>query len=122
MGKTYTIVVGTLAAALAVGGFSLGHVTSVTLVQAESLTKHALATPAGLPSFATLAPQVSPAVVHIKVVVVERADFQHRPQFGFPPGPFGESPPVSGRLFPFHSPAPVLSVVRARALLCARMA
>ena len=96
MGKTYTIVVGTLAAALAVGGFSLGRVTSVTLVQAESLTKHALATPAGLPSFATLAPQVSPAVVHIKVVVVERADFQHRPQFGFPPGPFGGRQPNPG--------------------------
>ena len=96
MGKTYTIVVGTLAAALAVGGFSLGRVTSVTLVQAESLTKHALATPAGLPSFATLAPQVSPAVVHIKVVMVERADFQHRPQFGFPPGPFGGRQPNPG--------------------------
>jgi serine protease Do len=106
MHKAHKIVAGTLAAAVAVGSFALGRVTQVDRVQAAPLTKPAPVTPAGLPSFATLAPQVSPAVVHIKVVVMERADFQHGPQFGFPPQPFGGPPPRFRPPSPFPFPQP----------------
>ena len=53
------------------------------------------ATPAGLPSFASLAPRVSPAVVHIKVVGLERADLQRSgPRFRSPfPFPFAQPEP-----------------------------
>ena len=95
-----TLVVGTLVAAVAVGGFSLGRLTQLDRAQAEPSPRSAPATPAGLPSFASLAPQVSPAVVHIKVVTLERADFQR----GLPPGPFGG--PRFRSPFPFPQPGP----------------
>lgn len=97
-----TFVVGTLVAAVAVGGFSLGRLTQLDRAQAEPAPQSAPATPAGLPSFASLAPQVSPAVVHIKVVALERADFQHGRSF--PPGPFGG--PRFRSPFPFPQPEP----------------
>ena len=100
MKKATPIVAGTLVAALAVGGFTLGRTTQVDTVQAEPFPSPA----AGLPSFATLAPQVSPAVVHIKVVVLERADFQQRPRFGLPP--FGGPSPRFRSPFPFPQPNP----------------
>ena len=95
-----TLVVGTLVAVVAVGGFSLGRLTQLDRAQAEPSPKSAPATPAGLPSFASLAPQVSPAVVHIKVVTLERADFQR----SVPPGPFGG--PRFRSPFPFPQPEP----------------
>lgn len=95
-----TLVAGTLVAAVAVGGFSLGRLTQLDRAQAEPPPQSAPATPAGLPSFASLAPQVSPAVVHIKVVTLERADFQR----GGPPGPFGG--PRFRSPFPFPQPSP----------------
>ena len=88
-----TLVAGTLVAAVAVGGFSLGRLTQLDRVQAEPPPQSAPASPAGLPSFASLAPQVSPAVVHIKVVGLERTDFQ-------PGGPRFRSP------FPRPQPRP----------------
>lgn len=95
-----TLIAGTLVAAVAVGGFSLGRLTQLDRAQAEPPPRSAPATPAGLPSFAGLAPQVSPAVVHIKVVALERADFQR----GAPPGPFGG--PRFRSPFPFPQPGP----------------
>ena len=95
-----TLVVGILVAAVAVGGFSFGRLTPLERAQAEPPPQSAPASPAGLPSFASLAPQVSPAVVHIKVVALERADFQR----GFPPGPFGG--PRFRSPFPFPQPEP----------------
>ena len=95
-----TFVAGTLAVAVAVGGFSLGRLTQLDRVQAEPPPQSAPASPAGLPSFASLAPQVSPAVVHIKVVTLERADFQR----GVPTGPFGG--PRFRSPFPFPQPDP----------------
>ncbi len=95
-----TLVVGILVAAVAVGGFSFGRLTPLGRAQAEPPPQSVPASPAGLPSFASLAPQVSPAVVHIKVVALERADFQR----GFPPGPFGG--PRFRSPFPFPQPDP----------------
>ena len=89
-------------AAVAVGGFSLGRLTQLDRVQAEPPPQSAPASPAGLPSFASLAPQVSPAVVHIKVVALERADFQR----GVPPRPFGGPRFRSPFPFPFPQPDP----------------
>ena len=109
-----TLVAGTLAVAVAVGGFSLGRLTQPD--RAQAAPSSAPATPAGLPSFASLAPRVSPAVVHIKVVTLERADFQH----GGPTRTLWWCHRVSGRLFPFRSPTPGRSAVRVRALSCAR--
>ena len=97
-----TLIVGTLVASVAVGGFSLGRLTQLDRAQAEPPPQSAPATPAGLPSFASLAPQVSPAVVHIKVVTLEQVDFQHGR--GFPPGPFGG--PRFRSPFPFPQPSP----------------
>ena len=85
MKQTQKIIAGTVAASLAIGGFTLGRMTQTDTAQAEPYTTPtpAVATPSGesLPSFATLAPQVSPAVVHIKVVSLERADFQPDPDW-----------------------------------------
>lgn len=109
MKKTNKIFAGSVAASLALGGFTLGRMTQVDMVQAEPFTTPppAVATPSGLPSFSRLVPQVSPAVVHIKVVVMERADLQQEgPEFGFPPGPFGEQEPRFRSPFPFPFPQP----------------
>ena len=99
-----TLVAGTLVAAVAVGGFSFGRLTQLDRAQAEPPPQSAPATPAGLPSFASLAPQVSPAVVHIKVVTLERADFQRGRSF--PPGPFGGPRFRSPLPFPQPDPRP----------------
>ena len=116
MKKTNTFFVGTMAVSLALGGFTLGRMTQMDAVQAEpmnSLTP-VVTTPSGhqLPSFSTLVPQVSPAVVHIKVVVMQRADFETGPggsPFGFPPSPFGGPGPRFRPPFPFpQQPAPGL--------------
>jgi len=101
------IVIGTLAVSLAFGGFTLGRVTQMDVVQAapETVAPRPTVTPSGLPSFAELADHVSPAVVHVRVVGVERASERgHRfggprspfgPQFPFPPG-FGDPRPHQG--------------------------
>jgi len=111
MKKTNKAVVGTMAASLALGGFTLGRMTQVDAVQAEpnvpvNNPAPVVGTPSGhqLPSFSTLAPQVSPAVVHIKVVVMQRADFNPGPggsPFGSQPSPFGGRGPRFGQPFPF---------------------
>ncbi len=114
MKKTNTFFVGTMAVSLALGGFTLGRMTQMDAVQAEpmnSLTP-VVTTPSRhqLPSFSTLVPQVSPAVVHIKVVVMQRADFETGPggsPFGSPPSPFGGPGPRFRPPFPFpQQPAP----------------
>ena len=117
MKKTNKAVVGTMAASLALGGFMLGRMTQVDAVQAEPTLPvnnpaPVVGTPAGhqLPSFSTLAPQVSPAVVHIEVVAMQRADFEPGPggsPFGAPPSPFGGPGPQFRPPFPFpQQPAP----------------
>ena len=117
MKKTNKAVVGTMAASLALGGFMLGRMTQVDAVQAEPTLPvnnpaPVVGTPAGhqLPSFSTLAPQVSPAVVHIKVVAMQRVDFEPGPggsPFGAPPSPFGGPGPQFRPPFPFpQQPAP----------------
>src|SRR6266508_547972 len=82
---------GTMAVSLVLGGFALGWVTGVERVQADSSASSsaAVTTPSGqaLPSFAGLTAQASPAVVHIKVVAVEKAA-QSGPGFSFSPDPF----------------------------------
>ncbi len=88
---------GTMAVCLVLSGFALGRVTRVERVQADSSdsSSAAVTPPSGraLPSFASLTAQASPAVVHIKVVAVEKA---------VQPGPFGEDAPFPG----FHPPFP----------------
>ena len=117
MKKTNKAFVGTMAASLALGGFTLGRMTQVDAVRAEpnlpvNNPAPVVGTPSGhqLPSFSTLAPQVSPAVVHIKVVVMQRADFDPGPggsPFGVPPSPFGGPGPQFRPPFPFpQQPAP----------------
>ena len=95
---------GVMAASLVLGGFALGRGTRVERVQADSSDSSSAAVPPSsdraLPSFASLTAQASPAVVHIKVVAVEKAA---QPGLGFsvPPDPFGEDapfpPPPPGR-------------------------
>ena len=96
-----TTFVGTLSAALALGGFTLGRMTQSEYVQAQTTTNPppAVASPSGraLPSFATLAAQTSPAVVYIKVTAVEKT-MEEGPGAG--PSPF---PPFFGRP-PFGPP------------------
>ena len=89
--------VGTMAVCLVLSGFALGRVTRVERVRADSSdsSSAAVTPPSGqaLPSFASLTAQASPAVVHIKVVAVEKA---------VQPDPFGEDAPFPG----FHPPFP----------------
>ncbi len=117
MKKANKLFAGTMAASLALGGFMLGRMTQVDAVQAEPTLPvnnpaPVVGTPAGhqLPSFSTLAPQVSPAVVHIKVVAMHRADFEPGPgrsPFGAPPSPFGGPGPQFRPPLPFpQQPAP----------------
>ena len=91
--------VGTMAVCLVLSGFALGRVTRVERVRADSSDSSSVAVtpPSGqaLPSFASLTAQASPAVVHIKVVAVEKA---------VQPDPFGEDAPFPG----FHPPFPPL--------------
>ena len=106
------ILAGALAVSLALGGFTLGRLTQMDVVQAapETAAPGITVTPSGLPSFADLADHVSPAVVHVRVVGVEKASerghpsFERRrggprnpfgPQFPFPPG-FGGPRPHQG--------------------------
>ncbi len=101
------ILAGALAVSLALGGFTLGRLTQMDVVQAapETAAPSITATPSGLPSFADLADHASPAVVHVRVVGVERASERGRgfggprnpfgPQFPFPPG-FGGRRPHQG--------------------------
>ena len=112
MTKTNKILAGALTVSLAVGGFTLGRMTQLDAVQAEpnlqlnSPTPVAVS-PSGLPSFSTLVPQVSPAVVHIKVVAMRRADFEPGPgrsPFGALPSPFGSPGPQFRSPFPFPFP------------------
>ena len=100
------VLAGAMVVSLAFGGFTLGRVTQMDVVQAapETAALRLSATPSGLPSFADLADHVSLAVVHVRVVGVERTaerghpSFERRrgdprspfgPQFPFPPG-FGD--------------------------------
>lgn len=98
-------VAGTMAASLALGGFALGRMTTAEPARAELPREGtaAVTTPSGrpVPSFASLAEQAAPAVVHIKVVAVEKAA-QPGPGFGFGPGPFGGDVPFPG----FRLPVP----------------
>ena len=98
---------GTVAASLVLGGFALGRITEVEPVRADLTNSEntGVSTPSGraLPSFASLVEQVAPAVVHIKVVAVEKT-VQSGPGFGFGPGPFGENMPFPGFRSPFPQP------------------
>ena len=84
------ILAGALAVSLALGGFTLGRLTQMDVVLAapETAAPSIAATPSGLPSFADLADHASPAVVHVRVVGVERASERGR-GFGGPRNPFG---------------------------------
>ena len=100
-----------LAVFLVIGGLSWGRLTHmdqiamVGVAQAapETAAPRITLTPSGVPSFADLADHVSPAVVHVRVVGVERASERGRrfggpgnpfgPQFPFPPGFGGPRPP-----------------------------
>ena len=100
-----TTFIGTLSAALAVGGFALGRFTQPEPVQAQPAESNpaAVATQSGraLPSFATLAAQASPSVVYIKVTAVEKTMEEGS---GSGPNPFGPgAPPFFGRP-PFPMP------------------
>ncbi len=89
------ILAGALAVSLALGGFTLGRLTPMDVVHAASETAapRITVTPSGLASFADLADHVSPAVVHVRVVGVERASERDHPSFGRrrggPRNPFG---------------------------------
>ncbi len=98
------IVIGILAVSLAFGGFTLSRMTQMDVIQAapETAVSRFSATPSGLPSFADLADHVSPAVVHVRVVGVEKAS-ERSPRFGGPRNPFGPQfpfPPGFGGLRP----------------------
>ena len=88
------ILAGALAVSLALGGFTLGRLTQMDVVLAapETAAPSITATPSGLPSFADLADHASPAVVHVRVVGVERASERGR-GFGGPRNPFGPQSP-----------------------------
>jgi serine protease Do len=100
-------VVSTMAGVLVLGGYAAGRIMQPERAHAES-TAPAAAVPApppvtaggrALPSFATLAAQVSPAVVSIRVVSVVKAAQQ-----GVPPDFFGEDSPFHGFHMPFPAP------------------
>ncbi len=109
------ILAGAMAVSLALGGFTLGRLTQMDVVQAapETAAPRLSVTPSGLPSFADLADHVSPAVVHVRVVGVERASERGHPSFGRrrggPRNPFGPQFP-----FPpgFGGPRPHQGVPR----------
>jgi serine protease Do len=105
MNTTKKVLAGTATVTLALSGFALGRMTQPERAQAQTVgsSAPAVSTPSGraLPSFANLASQVSPAVVYIKVVAVEKTA-QPGPEFGFPPNPFDEDSP-----FPFRPPFPM---------------
>jgi serine protease Do len=96
---------------LAAGGFVLGRATHTTkalagaeeqaaAVAPEPPSTVARATGQAPPSFAPLAAEASPAVVHIKVVSVVKAA-EGGGQFGFPPDWFGDDDrPFGGFRFP----------------------
>ncbi len=96
-----------MAVSLVLGGLTLGRMTQMDVAQAasEPTASRLTLTPSGLPSFADLADQVSSAVVHVRVVGMEKASERgHRfggprnpfgPQFPFPPG-FGGPRPHRG--------------------------
>ncbi len=100
--------VGVMAVSLALGGFAFARMTQIDVVQAEPTKAAATVAPGvktpppGLPSFADLAEHVSSAVVHVRVVGVEKASDRGR-RFGGPRNPFGPQSP-----FPpgFRSPFP----------------
>jgi serine protease Do len=102
MNRKKTVVVSMASASLVVGGFMAGRMTQTEPVQAQQSEQPtpAVSTPSGhtLPSFATLASQVSSAVVYIKVVAVEKAA-EFRPN----QNPFGDDSPFPFR-FPFPGP------------------
>src|SRR3954465_776114 len=91
--------IGTVSAALALGGFAMGRFTQPEHVQAQPAENNpaAVATQSGraLPSFATLAAHASPSVVYIRVTAVEKT-MEEEPGSG--PNPFGPGgPPFFGR-------------------------
>ena len=103
IGKTTFI--GTLSAALALGGFALGRFTHPEPVQAQSAESNAVveATQSGraLPSFAALAQQASPSVVYIKVTAIEKT-MEDEPGSGL--NPFGPGGPLFFGRPPFPGP------------------
>jgi len=100
-------VVSTMAGVLVLGGYAAGRTMQPERAQAASV-EPAVADPPpapavgrALPSFATLADQVSPAVVSIKVVAVQKATQQ-----AVPPDAFGEGSPFQGFRMPHPAPPP----------------
>lgn len=101
-----TALAGAMAVILVLGGFSLGQVIQTERVQADLSSSDVARGPAAersLPSFAHLAAEVSPAVVYIEVVAIEKVA---QPELRFPPEPFGEHTPFPGFRSPFPSPFP----------------
>ncbi len=84
------ILAGSLAVSLVFGGFTLGRMTQMDMIQAapETATPRLTETASRLPSFADLADHVSPAVVHVRARGIERAA-ERGPRFGGPQNPFG---------------------------------
>jgi serine protease Do len=100
------VLAGAVAGSLALGGFTAGRLILADQVRADAVDSPTpVTTPSGraLPSFASLAAQVSPTVVYIKAVSIEKTA-QLNPRFGFPPDPFGEDMPLPGFRFPFPQP------------------
>ncbi|MBI1818482.1 MAG: DegQ family serine endoprotease [Deltaproteobacteria bacterium] len=118
---------GLAALAMAVGGFATGRLTraEAASVMPQPRTEAVGSTEPisakdddavgssprreGLPAFASLVEQVSPAVVHIKVMALMNAA-EREPGFGIPPGwrgegnPFGDDGPSGGFQFPGPPP------------------
>lgn len=97
---------GTMAVSFAVGSFALGRGTQTEPALAapvEPLPATATLSGRALPDFSDLAAQVSPAVVHIKVVAVEQTGQRFGREF---PSPFGQDSPFPGFHFPFPQPPP----------------
>jgi len=99
-------VISTMAGALVLAGYTAGRVLQPERAQAASIEPLGDPAPANgavrsLPSFAALAGQVSPAVVSIKVVAVQKAVQQ-----GMAPDAFGDEPPSHGFRMPFPAPPP----------------
>lgn len=104
-----TLLSGTVVASLLFSGYMLGCWTGIKHAQAAPAPPPAIhvsasaPASAGLPAFADLAERVSPVVVYIKVVSVQKTLQQGA---GLPDDLFGKNGPFHGFLQPFPAPPP----------------
>jgi serine protease Do len=104
--STKKIALGATATAFVLAGCMLGersHAGSAPAAAREPATETAAKPARALPSFADLAERVSPSVVFIKAVSVEKTA-DHGQEFDWAPWPFGRGGPAPG--FRFPSPQP----------------